>query len=505
MEKTAILMSALLLIFVRAFESLVDGTVAYYISPRRRFHRRHFFALSLVSIVLVAGAIFFPWVEVQSAFQKKPPRSLPTHITEFRAKLPANASVHNENLFYQCNIRTSPRTIARELDDFSAIFGQDNLGARIESENPGAFAAGVCKPGSKLAIPDPILEPIRNEPLGWEPRKPVKAIYLRGENFVPGRIQREVARIQASGANAIVFDVKDILGLVNYYSTVPEVEQYRSHAPAIRNLPKAIQFLHANGIYVIARVALFQDMNLARLRPDWAIKDGNSPTGTILWKGKPIWVDPGRDEIQKYNLRITQELVRHGVDEIQFDYVRYPAEGNLKQVRYHNISKPSDKTDNLVRFLTAADMLRFGTDVRLSIDIFGVVAWGEELDTIATGQRIERIAPFVDVISPMLYPSHFNAGFDGFSRPADQPYYFYDVGVQKVLEKAGREKVVRPWIQAFKWRVSNYNPAYVQEQIRGNHAGGGVGWLMWNAGNQYDTVYDAITGMKEPPPKPIFQ
>lgn len=499
-------MSGLILFVVRFFEKVADRYTAYYISPRRRFHRRHFFALSLISVFAAAAFVVVPSLPIQSAFQQKQPKPLPRHIAEHRAKLPPAASARDGKLYFFCNTRTSPRTIAREFYDFSHVFGTRKLAAALEETNPGAFVKGVCKPGSRITIPQPALEPIQNRPLGWDLRRSVKAIYLRGENSTPRRLERELPQMKASGVNAVVFDVKDILGVVNYETTVPEVEALRSHRPAIRNLPKLIRHLHSHGIYVIARMALFQDMNLAKRRPDLAIRDAGSPTGTLLWKGKPLWVDPGRNEVQIYNIKIAQELVRHGVDEIQFDYVRYPAEGNLKQVSYHKIKSPADKTANLVRFLAAADMLRLGTDVRLSIDIFGVVAWGEDLDINATGQRIEKLAPFVDVISPMLYPSHFNRGFDGFKQPADQPYYFYDVGVQKVLERAHREGiVVRPWLQAFKWRVTNYNEAYIREQIRGNHAGGGIGWLMWNAGNKYEMVYGAIRGMKDPAPEPIIR
>ena len=431
---------------------------------------------------------------------------MPRHIAEFRAGLPPAGAIREDKLYFFCNTRTSPRTIAREFNDYSLIFGQKNIAARMEAENPEAFHKGVCKPGTRISIPEPLLEPLQNRPLGWDPRKPVKAIYLRGDNSVPGRIQRELKKMKASGTNAVVFDVKDILGVVNYTSSVAEVEQYRAHRAAIKNLPKMIHYFHSHGIYVIARMALFQDMNMARKRKDLAIRDGGAPGGILLWKGRPLWVDPGKDEIQKYNLKIVHELVRLGVDEIQFDYVRYPAEGDLSKVSYYKVKSHVDKTRNLERFLMAADMLRLGSAVRLSIDIFGVVAWGEELDIRQTGQRIEKMAPYVDVISPMLYPSHFNAGFDGFKKPADEGFYFYDVGSRKVLEKAaGHDVVVRPWLQAFKWRVSNYNQHYIREQVRGTYAGGGLGWLMWNAGNQYDMVYDAVRGMKDPVPEPVLQ
>ena len=97
----------------------------------------------------------------------------------------------------------------------------------------------------------------------------------------------------------------------------------------------------------------------------------------------------------------------------------------------------------------------------VSIDIFGVVAWGKEVDIRKTGQQIGMLASNCDVISPMLYPSHFNDDFDGFANPGDNPYYFIYNGCRRVIELSGKKAAVRPWLQAFKWRVSRYDSSYV--------------------------------------------
>ena len=290
--------------------------------------------------------------------------------------------------------------------------------------------------------------------------------------------------------------MKDIVGIVNFKSKLPEVEKLRKYRAPIPSLSKTLKYLHDQHIYVIARMALFQDQMLATQRPDLAIKNGK---GILLWKGKPLWVDPARREVQSYNLLLVRELIQSGVDEIQFDYVRYPAEGDLSQARYYNVKKPADKTFHLKKFLAGAWILTRDTGVKISIDIFGVVAWGENLDIAATGQRIEELAPFVDIISPMLYPSHFNKGFDNIPVPADAGHYFYYQGVKKILEKTGDRVVVRPWLQAFPWRVTNYNEHYIKEQIRGIREAGGLGWMMWNAGNKYDMPYRALADL--PPRK----
>lgn len=399
-----------------------------------------------------------------------------------------------QKIFHECSKGQTVRKLARLYYSHSHIFSRDELEKELVRENPILQAGNRCREGALIRIPRPILRPLVNRPL--KKQGPIRAIYLRGENAVPGRIEAEVRRMKKAGANGLVFDVKDIPGVVSYVSSIAEVERYRKHRASIPDLDKMIDYLHRNDIYVIARVALFQDANLADVRPDLAIEDVNSPTGKLLVKGRPIWVDPGHPDVQLYNLKIIHELVQRGVDEIQLDYIRYPAEGDLSGARYYGVQTPLDKTEHLKSFLSAAWVLTRFTDVKLAVDVFGILAWGEEADRNNTGQRLEAFAPYVDVVSPMLYPSHFNRGFDGFAQPADEPEHFYRTGNEKVRRIMGSRVTVRPWLQAFRWRVSHYGEDYILRQIRGSEAGGGEGWMMWNAGNDYDVVYRALSGQR---------
>ncbi|MEQ9362749.1 MAG: putative glycoside hydrolase, partial [Leptospirales bacterium] len=297
----------------------------------------------LLILALVAPAISM--VPVFRRHQKQTARQTPTAeqkaATEFQAGLPENArfvfAADEDRLLVQCAAPRSARSLAKEFYDFSAIFQPDALADAIQNANADKFKQDRCRAGTEIAIPKPLVAPIQNAALGWPVDRPVHAMYLRGDNTRPGRLEREVGRMREIGANGVVFDVKDIIGVVNYRSGVPEVEAMRRHAPPIRNLAKTIHYLHEQGMYVIARTALFQDENLAINRPDLAIKDRGAPDGILLVKGKPLWVDPGRPEVRNYNLKIVQELVGLGVDEIQFDYVRYPAEGNLSRVEYYKL------------------------------------------------------------------------------------------------------------------------------------------------------------------------
>ena len=126
-------------------------------------------------------------------------------------------------------------------------------------------------------------------------------------------------------------------------------------------------------------------------------------------------------------------------------------------------------------------------NVNLSIDIFGAVAWADQKDIDRTGQCIAKLAPYADAISPMLYPSHFSDNFAGFARPGDNPYYFISKGVD-LVKKQAPGAVIRPWLQAFAWRISAYNEKYIIDLVKGSDASGGYGYLFWNASSNYDKV-----------------
>ena len=446
--------------------------------------KRPVFVLGVV--LLFGGALLLTpaWIQSRSASRTV------TTADPALALLPEGARLEGDAIVHTCS-NESQRSLVRRYYDHSRIFNRGEFERRLIADNAASFERERCVAGRTLVIPESQVGPFLNEPLHRDPGD-VRAIYLQGGNFQPGRLAAEAERLRSIGANGIVFDVKDIVGVVNYRSSVPEVEAYRRHTPPIANLAKSIHFLHTQGIYVIARMALFQDENLAIRRPDLAIRDGGAPDGILLVKNKPLWVDPGQPEVRSYNWAILAELIRMGVDEVQFDYVRYPAEGNLSRVTYHDVRTPADKTGHLKTFLFGAWMLSREVDVHLAIDVFGIVAWGEEADVHNTGQRIAELALFVDVVSPMLYPSHFSRGFHGYANPADMGYHFYNEGVTRFRELTGHRVVVRPWIQAFRWRVTNFNEDYIRDQLRGSESAGGSGWMMWNAGNQYDLVYRAL-------------
>jgi hypothetical protein len=392
--------------------------------------------------------------------------------------------------FYFCNNEESINDIIEKTYSNSTIISFKEYKKEFIKINKDKIKNSRCIRDRQLIIPNFTATRIINHPLGWD--KPVYAIYIQWGLASIDNIIKHTEEIKNTPINAFVIDAKDIVGILTYKSNDPIVQKYQQHPAIIKDFNKLVHYLHSKNIYVIVRQALFQDMNLIKYRKDLAIYNKNTASKTIEYKGNPIWLDPAKEEVQDYNLRIFKELLSFGVDEIQFDYVRYPAEGDLSGVVYHDVNTPEDKTKHLERFLFKAWFLKYPTETKLSIDVFGITAWQEKKDIMATGQDIPKISVYLDYISPMLYPSHFNRGFEGIANPADHPEYFYQKGMNYFKALLPDYVKIRPWLQAFKWRVTNYNEEYILRQIKTSQDNHGYGWILWNAASNYEIPLRAL-------------
>lgn len=311
----------------------------------------------------------------------------------------------------------------------------------------------------------------------------IRGIYLTGYSAVRDKIPHYIRYIKRIGMNSVVFDIKDITGYITFPSEVSLVKTYQKYHVPIQNLDKLVHRLQKEKIYAIARVSQFQDLYMAEKKRDWALHNKNG--SSYLVKGKPAWLDPANPEIQKYNLRIIHEVLQSKVDEIQLDYIRYPTDGNWRGVRYKKIKQYSQKPVVLTKYLQRVHSLVRAYSTPLSIDVFGVVAWQEKLDILSTGQDLKIMSQATDIISPMLYPSHFGDVFSGIQNPADSPEFFLYNGTKKVKQIVPKHINIRPWIQAFPMKVTNYNSSYIEKQIIGSYKAGAKGYLKWNASNKY--------------------
>jgi peptidoglycan/xylan/chitin deacetylase (PgdA/CDA1 family) len=380
---------------------------------------------------------------------------------------------------------------------FTDSYTGPELRDRIMKVN--AFKHPWVSVGQTFEVPGVRQAPPRPKPIGVPATFEAKGIYCTSTTASFDRIFRLASALKAVGGNSVVFDVKD--GPVAFEAKDPKVRSMSEWDHTVKDLPKLVERLHKMGIHVIARQVLFNDPVLAKKRPDLAIR--SKATGKPwLEHGKLRWVDPSQPEVQDYNIRLAKELATSGVDEIQFDYVRFPAQGNTRDCKFSFDDTKFAKHDIITGFLKKAHDELKPYNVLISIDVYGVMAWQKNVDLKVTGQKLDDMAKYVDVISPMVYPSHFYGPFDGYSRPANEPYYFVAQGVERVRRMVGPHgPVIRPWLQAFPYMVSNFNPVYVSRQIQANRDGKGIGWLLWNAGNKYDIGFAGVGHWNKVAPK----
>lgn len=397
-------------------------------------------------------------------------------------------------LIYRGLRATSTSALAEYALPYTSYYKSSKLAKAIADCN--GIRGGSIEAGTSVLIPHSL--PARMPDMKNRVKSPLiftRGLYYTGSSAGNEKILDSLEKSCNAGVNAVVFDAKDVTGIVNYNSRVPEVlDLGTSEKRSIDDIDKLIRALKAKGIYVIARVALFRDHLLAKKSSSYAIRS-RSRGGIWNERVNEIWCDPTNKETQDYNLQIAIELAEKGVDEIQFDYIRFPTSGDQSDASFAWSFGQMTRERAIEHFLGRAYQELSRRNVNVSIDVFGVIAWGHEGDIRKIGQRVSTLAKHCDVISPMLYPSHFNNNFDGYANPGDAPYYFINEGCKKFREQAGKT-AIRPWLQAFGWRVSNYNARYILEQIRGSNDAMAAGYLFWNAGNSYDTVIDALKAMK---------
>ncbi len=391
----------------------------------------------------------------------------------------------------------SVESLARHYLSQTPFMSSAELASAIRAANTEKLGK-VLHAGQEVIIPGVESAPVAEKSVLIPKDLEIRGIYLTGWTAGSAKGLELIRRWRAAGGNAIVFDAKDFDGLVNVpfsHDLVPKQPHVLIH-----NLPKFTRFLHGLGLHAIARIALFRDEFLVQQHPELAVRSRHSGRP---WRenGKLVWTDPSRPEVQEYNLALASRVANSGVDEIQFDYVRFPAEGDQQDAKFAFESAHPDweRSDVICDFLSRAYRELHPLGVLVSVDVFGVMAWQREVDLEHTGQDIAAMARFCDVLSPMIYPSHF-FGMDGYARPGDAPEHFIAASMDRFREITAETGVVlRPWLQAFGWRTPTYSPAYIRTQVSVAKNQSGIGFLFWNARNNYAKLFPAMAQMRARP------
>jgi len=322
----------------------------------------------------------------------------------------------------------------------------------------------------------------------------IRAIYLTAHTISTSRFSELIDTLIEYGGNAVVLDIEHGGGQLAF---VPENDFLKAINPGspTNDYKTIIEDLHEKGLYVIARQVVFNDPYTSRRRPDWRIryKWGN---GFYDYR----WLDPSRSGVQYYNLMIMEEAAKLGFDEIQFDYIRFPA-------TYHNSldywydEENFDTHDVINHFLKRARIIADKYDVALGVDTFGGIVWGD-VDWRIVGQNVEEMAKIVDVVYPMTYPSHYSPGYNGIYNMYYAPYDIVYESIKRFVEKADGNAEIRPYIQGFALRAYNFGEKYIADQIKAGYDAGATGFSVWNARNSYTYTW---TNMDMIPAKDLPQ
>ncbi len=341
-------------------------------------------------------------------------------------------------------------------------------------------------PSGRTPEPEPLPppEPLKNPP------DAIKAVYATNWSAgTPSKLNYLMSLIAGTELNAIVIDIKDYSGYVGYDTGIAEVRDYDAEEIRIRDIDSLVRKLHEKEIYAIARVTIFQDPRLALARPDLAVKD--SRTGEVWKDNKGLsWMDPASKIVWDYNVGIVRNILEHGFDEINFDYIRFPSDGNLDVLQYPFWDGQTPKHEVIAAFYRY--LRKELPEAKLSADLFGQST--VNYDDLGIGQVIEDAYESFDYIAPMVYPSHYIASFLNLGNPAAYPYevvkYSLDSAFLRLHNSTSTAKL-RPWLQAFDLGAV-YTPEMVRKQVNATYDAASStpellnGFMLWNAGNVYD-------------------
>ena len=325
------------------------------------------------------------------------------------------------------------------------------------------------------------------------PRVDVKGVYLNIYTIGSSKkMERLINLANTTEINAFVIDVKDDNGVLSFEMEAPKkfgIPVSKNYP--IKNIEEFMKKMKENNIYTIARIVSFKDPTYAKANPDKVIISRDT--------GKPytnsdgiIWVSAHDRNLWDYNLSVAEEAAKAGFNEIQFDYVRFPASNGGKldaKLNYRN-TKNESKPETIQKYLKYAKERLNPLGVYTSADVYGQV--GTFSDDMGLGQHWEAVTQVVDYISPMMYPSHYGNGAYGIAVPDAQPYKTIYYSLKDSInrnENVNSPAVIRPWIQAFtaKWVKGYipYNEKEIREQIKAMNDLGVTEYLLWSPSNNY--------------------
>ena len=342
--------------------------------------------------------------------------------------------------------------------------------------------------------------------------EPLKGIYMtQCVAGTPSFREKVVKLIEETEINAIIIDIKDYTGTVSFKTGNSAIDSIGGAGCKVDDMKEFVESLHDKNIYVIGRVTVFQDPLYTKLHPELAVKrksDGG------VWKDRKgiSFIDVGAKPYWDHVVAIATSSYAIGFDEINFDYIRFPSDGNMQDIAFTHTGSTTKK-EMLRQFFEYLDLKLVGTGIVTSADIFGMTT--TNTDDLNIGQILEHALLYFDYVSPMVYPSHYPPKFNGWPDPNKVPYEIVKFSMDSAVARAnflqkeilatttiladGRVATttpdarlvkrigplqLRPWLQDNDYPV-HYTPEMVRKQIKATYDAGLTSWMLWDPANTY--------------------
>ncbi|MDD9944960.1 MAG: hypothetical protein OXU20_28210 [Myxococcales bacterium] len=354
--------------------------------------------------------------------------------------------------------------------------------AAVEGEQPlrtGARLTGWLEP----LVSDSLVDPVS------EKGQTAQGLYFNGPTMRRLGADGIIRSVERGRMNAAVIDLKDGQGRIMWDSEIPELQAQKRGF--VSDMPALVASLRQAGIYVIGRIVCFSDPQLPVRYPDRAVLDARPNRKGRIWANggrRNPWLDPYNRANHDLVLGMAKEAEALGIDEIQFDYFRFPVDEATPFATFP-AAVDTPRREVLLGLLKRVDQ---AVRIPLGVDVFGLTAFRSG-DKTGLGQSLEDWAQHLEVFSPMLYVNGMgNWMRDGKPKRALR---LVNVGVKLMRERLGYGPVIRPFLQAFPAGADYYNAEFITEQIRGARGGGADGFLFWHPASNYGTVRQAMRGL----------
>lgn len=330
------------------------------------------------------------------------------------------------------------------------------------------------------------------------PRVKVRGIYVSAKTLALSKRLEELLKLaKENDINAFVIDVKADFGEITFpiSEDVKKYSESSNKKVDIKDMAPIMEKLKEHNIYTIARIVSFKDPTYAKENPDKIISYKENGKAFSNKDGL-VWVSPHDRNLWEYNIFVAKEAAKAGFNEIQFDYVRFPASdgGKLDSVLDYKNTKKESKAKTIQKYLEYAREELAEYKVYISADVYGQI--GSVQDDMALGQYWEAVSSEVDYISPMMYPSHYGKGVYGLSVPDANPYKTIYYSTKDSINRNNNidnPAIIRPWIQAFtaKWVKGHikYGPEEIKEQIKALSDLGIDEYILWSPTNKYEAYF----------------